>query len=90
MEKTTTIESSFARLGTMVSGRLHIFVMRFKAWRHRRKWEYGNLSNGKFARRNKSKGNVQFILWMPREQGHEKPLWYNTDSSWWPSFKSKA
>ena len=29
MKKTTTIESSFARLGTTVSGRLHKFVMWF-------------------------------------------------------------
>ena len=33
MSKITTIESSFARLGTVVSGRLHKFVM----WFERRK-----------------------------------------------------
>lgn len=70
------------------SGRLHKFVMRFKAWQHRRLWEYGTFkAEGMMARRHRIKRNVQFVLWMPGEQGHKKPYWHDSDSSWWPSFK---
>ena len=69
---------------------LQKLVMRFKAWQHRRRWEYGTFKEGNMARRHRIKRNVQFVLWMPGEHGHKKPCWYDSDSSWWPSFKSKA
>ena len=69
--------------------RIQRCFMLFQAWRHRRIWEYGTFNKGSMARRHRIARNVQFILWMPGEQGHKKPYWHNSDSSWWDTFKSK-
>jgi len=52
-------------------------------------WEYGEV-DGQPARRDKKRGNVQFVLWKAGEQGHEADCWHNFDSSWWPKFNGSA
>lgn len=52
-------------------------------------WEYGTCRNRK-ARRHKTKGNVQFVLWEAGEQHYTEDYWHNFDSSWWTEFKPTA
>ena len=52
------------------------------------KWEYGTC-NGLKARRNKTTGVVQFILWKAGEQNHKKHFWHNFDKSWYKEFKNE-
>lgn len=69
---------------------------------HRLKWflfgvrvsafVYGTCK-GRYARKHKRKGNVQFILWKKGDQkyvdgiGHTEDKWHDFDSSWWSGFE---
>lgn len=55
---------------------------------NRDEWEYGTACNSRPARRNKKRGNVQFVLWKAGEQGHADDYWHDFDRSWWPTFKA--
>lgn len=50
-------------------------------------WIYGTCNNIQ-ARKNRIKGNVQFVLWKAGEQGHLEHFWHDFDHSWWKDFKS--
>ena len=49
-------------------------------------YEYGVFRYGQRARRDKSSGAVQFVLFKAGEQGHIEDCWYDSDSSWWDTF----
>ena len=52
------------------------------------RYEYGFFREGQKARRDRITGAVQFILWNAGEQGHDKDFWYNSDPSWWGTFRA--
>lgn len=79
-------------------------VVRWLQWirraAHFAAWEYGTCHDGP-ARRNRSTGAVQFVLW---PKGHVAKVgvlydqiytypedwWHDFDSSWWPKFQPDA
>lgn len=49
-------------------------------------YEYGTCA-GKKARRNRLTGEVQFLLWKAREQGHTENYWHKFGDGWEKEFK---
>lgn len=50
-----------------------------------KEWSYGICHNS-VARRHKTKGNVQFVLWNAGEQGHTEDFWHDMNTYWWSFF----
>lgn len=48
-------------------------------------WIYGTCKD-RPARKHRTKGNVQFVLWKAGEQGHKEDYWHNFDPYWWNLF----
>lgn len=44
-------------------------------------WEYG-ICHDRIARRHKTTGDVQFVLWKAGEQGHIEDYWVNFGHGW--------
>ena len=50
-------------------------------------YEFGTVSNGTPARRNRLTGEVQFVLWKAGEQGHAEDYWHEFGDGWETTFK---
>lgn len=42
--------------------------------------------NGHGARRHRTNGQVEFVLWKAGQHGHAEDFWIRMDPSWWPTF----
>lgn len=72
-------------------------LQRFARWRHFREWEYGSVPDmATRARRSRSTGAVQFVLWPADHKTQISPgvtytypadWWHDMDQHWWNRFR---
>lgn len=57
----------------------------FDLFKRKPLYEYGHVSDTP-ARRNRTTGEVQFVLWKAGEQGHQQDYWHKFGDGWEKQF----